>query len=92
MAARGSLAKATITEKILSTFDGSFLYNDGKEIRIPIIENGEVIQIKVALTAAKTNVNVENSDVAATAGNMGNVAPPTPEEQENVKKLIAALF
>lgn len=54
MAARGAESKNIITEKILETFEGSFKYD--KEIRVPIIENGEEIQIKIVLTAAKTNV------------------------------------
>ena len=49
---RGSEEKQIIINKILETFEGSFVYNGGKEIRIPI---GEV-QIKVALTCAKENV------------------------------------
>ena len=40
MAARGTESKTKITEKILNTFEGSFL-ND-KEIRIPMNENGEL--------------------------------------------------
>ena len=55
--ARGQIAKAEVAKKILDSFEGAFSYNDGKEIRIPIMENGEEIQIKVALTAAKENVN-----------------------------------
>ena len=57
MAAKGSVLKQEVAQKILAAFPGSFLYNDGKEIRIPVMENGEEIQIKVALTAAKENVN-----------------------------------
>ena len=48
--ARGAEEKLSIQEKILSTFDGSFIY--GKEIRVPI---GDV-QIKIVLTCAKDNV------------------------------------
>ena len=55
--ARGTNAKAEVTKKILDTFNGSFLYNDGKEIRIPMLDEAEVVQIKVALTCAKDNVN-----------------------------------
>ena len=55
--ARGQISKQIVTEKILKSFDGAFTYNDGKEIRIPLQEDGELIQIKVALTAAKENVN-----------------------------------
>lgn len=52
--AKGTESKALITEKILSAFEGSFIA--GKEIRIPCYENGELVQIKVALTAAKDNI------------------------------------
>ena len=62
MAARGSVLKQEVATKILAAFPGSFLYNDGKEIRIPVMENGEEIQIKVALTAAKENVNAPKQE------------------------------
>ena len=52
--ARGAVSKEEVMNKILSTFEGSFKYD--KEVRIPMVENGELIQIKVTLTAAKTNV------------------------------------
>lgn len=52
--ARGSVSKETVANKILAAFPGAFKYD--KEIRIPIVEEGETIQIKVTLTAAKTNV------------------------------------
>lgn len=56
MAAKGSILKKEVSEKILKAFPGSFLYNDGKEIRINGLENGERLQIKVTLTAAKVAV------------------------------------
>lgn len=48
--ARGTTEKQEVISKIMSTFDGAFVY-DGV-IRIPV---GDV-QIKVALTCAKDNV------------------------------------
>jgi len=54
MAARGAESKEKITQKILETFPGSFIYE--KEIRVPVMENGEQVQIKVVLTCAKVNV------------------------------------
>lgn len=51
--ARGSEAKKELTAKILEAFSAAFVCEDGKTIRIPMVENGEVIEIKVALTAAK---------------------------------------
>jgi hypothetical protein len=54
MAAKGSFLKEDIIKAILETFPGAFRYD--KEIRIPGVENGENLQIKVSLTCAKTNV------------------------------------
>lgn len=104
MAARGSVAKEEITNKILAEFPGSFKFD--KEIRIPVMENGELVQIKITLTAAK--VNVENGGDTATPGAdlikgmtqtvEGQVVDsttmsiePTPEEKENVRILLSKL-
>ena len=99
--AKGAESKATITKKILETFEGSFLYNDGKEIRIPLIEAGELVQIKVALTCAKENVS--NGADNAIPGDFPppknepvtpeKIEPiePTAEEKANVQKLLALL-
>ncbi len=59
MAARGSESKNIITAKLLETFAGSFIYD--KNIIIPMVENGESLQIRIALTCAKTNVSTEDS-------------------------------
>ena len=40
--ARGTASKEVITQKILDTFKDSFKYD--KEIRIPIMEDGEYIE------------------------------------------------
>ena len=45
MAAKGSISKEIIVQKILDTFDGAFKFD--KEIRIPMIEDGAEVQIKV---------------------------------------------
>jgi len=103
MGARGSVLKKEITEKILDTFNNSFLYNDGKEIRINGIENGEKIQIKVVLTAAK--VAVEGGDDTVLPGEKTaateNIKPagtnekipqePTEAEKERLKTLLERL-
>ena len=89
--AKGAEAKQIITKKILETFEGSFQYD--KEIRIPIVENGEVVQIKVTLTCAKVNVEngsdnalPEQSNVAA-----ANNLDLTDEEKSEVVDLISRL-
>ena len=71
--AKGSILKKNVTDKILELFgDQAFLYNDGKEIRIEGFENGERLQIKVALTCAKTNV-----ELGADTATPGDFPPPS---------------
>ena len=94
--ARGSVAKEEIIQKILKDFEGSFV-ND-KEIRIPWVENGETLQIKVALTCAKVNVVAPGSDNAFDSAVEQAPAPAldeapilTKEEKDKVNDLISRL-
>ena len=90
--AKGTESKSIIISKLLETFPGSFLYNDGKELRIPMNENGEQVQIKVALTCAK--VNVESGDDIAIPGTVTIKAENTElteKEKEDVRNIIAEL-
>lgn len=99
--ARGAVSKEKITKTILETFAGSFLYD--KEIRIPINEDGELIQIKVTLTAAKTNVesgddtkipglNNENNTINFDTQNVSKEKiEVTEEEKQNVATLLKNL-
>ena len=99
MAARGSISKEIIVQKILDTFDGAFKFD--KEIRIPMIEDGAEVQIKVALTCAKINVEsgmdnaIPGAEIATTttpkAIDNHGVAEVTEEEKQNVLKAMAAL-
>ena len=101
MAARGSILKQQIAEKILETFPGSFLYNDGKEIRINGIEEGQELQIKVTLTAAKVAVNGGNGPVLSEDAASADIKPagtneqvpqePTAEEKERLAMLLEKL-
>ena len=90
--AKGQIAKTEITNKILEVFDGAFV-ND-KEIRIPWNEGSEVVQIKVALTCAK--VNIENAGGAGTVQQTTSVPAPedrkiTETEKQEVNNLIKKL-
>ena len=98
MALKGSISKEIVTKKILETFEGSFQYE--KEIRIPMEEDGNQIQLKCVLTCAKTNVepNGENAipgevtQVAAgIPANEKTFVEPTQEEKDNVQKLMQML-
>lgn len=99
MAIKGAIAKQQVSAKILEVFPGAFAYD--KEIRVPMIENGEEVQIKVTLTAAK--VNVTNGADTAMPGDFpapttAPVTPapsapiePTAEERQNVANLLRKL-
>ena len=90
--AKGSIAKEEITKKILETFEGSFL--NGKELRVPVEENGELVQIKIALTCAKVNVEPEGEEsisVAASSPAPAQKVEVTEEEKQNVQKLMEGL-
>ena len=99
MAARGSESKNIIIAKLLETFAGSFIYD--KNVIIPMVENGESLQIKIALTCAKTNVEsgMDNAIPGAEISTMATpkaidnhgVAEVTEEEKQNVLKAMKAL-
>lgn len=88
--ARGAESKSKVTDMILNTFEGAFL--NGKELRIPMIENGERVEIKVALTCAKTNVVAETQSEEVADPEVQIVHEPTEEEKDNLQKLMASMF
>lgn len=90
--ARGAESKANVIQKILEVFDGAFEY--GKELRIPMIENGERVEIKVALTCAKTNVGGDDGGECASCAipaSSGETAAPSAEEKQNIANLMERL-
>lgn len=102
MALKGSILKKEVTDKILSVFEGSFLYNEGKEIRIPGLEDGQELQIKVSLTCAKTNVNAEEENSipgkeivltkeSSSTTSDNSIQEISQEEKQNIKKMMEAL-
>ena len=100
--ARGAKAKVEIFEKLLATFPDSFMYNNGKELRINWMEEDTPVQIKVALTCAKEVVSPEGEVLKAAAavkeeGPFKDVPEvvipeePTQEEKQNVEDLLKSL-
>jgi hypothetical protein len=97
--AKGALSKQEATQKILELFPGSFIYE--KEIRIPFVEEGENIQLKCALTCAKTNVEVggenalpgEDVPVATTSATTTPIEKTvvSDEEKENLRRMMEAI-
>lgn len=97
MAAKGATAKKEVFEKMLEVFEGSFMYNGGKELRINCEEESGPVQIKVTLTAAKEPVSVGGAAVASQTAPTNNfpkpkeLVEPTDAEKKNVEDLLAAL-
>jgi hypothetical protein len=78
--AKGAAAKQEVMATILEAFgDNAFMYNDGKEVRVNCVENGEPVQIKIALTCAKTAVEPGSDNAMPGTGIVKNDASPFPE-------------
>jgi len=100
--ARGQQSKELFYQKMLEMFEGSFLYNGNKEIRIPYLEDGKEIQLKIVATCAKDNVSA-GADTALPGESQGfsggssdeiatpTIVEPTQEELDNVSSLMASL-
>ena len=88
--ARGTESKAKLIEKLKEIYPDAFEY--GKEFRIPFEEDGQRVEIKVALTCAKSNVGGESvSEVSGVESNTPvDMVPAAPTEEE--KANIAALM
>lgn len=91
--AKGAESKAKLIEKLKEIYPDAFEY--GKEFRIPFEEDGQRVEIKVALTCAKSNVSGESaSEVSGVqseeAVNVASAAP-TEEEKANIAKLMDRL-
>lgn len=92
--AKGTKVKAEVYKKILEVFPGSFMYNSDKELRIPMVEDGEPIQLKLTLTVSKTPVENNNaagqSDDSFPAPVSSVAAPPQVSNEE--KQALQAMM
>ena len=92
MAIKGTESKSLVVKKILETFPEAFLYNNDKEIRIPFTEQGEQVEIKVALSCAKTPVREaavydwSTNSSAATSKESAPTPTPTPQPQTQISE------
>ena len=98
--AKGQISKDKIVEKIMEIFPDAFIHE--KVLRIPMEENGDQIEIKCTLTAAKDLV--KKAAVAFSSESTGldesmplpwNNIPEdnkiTKEEEENIENLAKLL-
>ena len=105
--ARGDKAKSWITEKITEAFGQDRVILSDKKIYINTEENGEPIQVCLALTCPKTMVGAAAAEavaVAKTGVDFGTFAATpteapepykpaeiTPDERQRVQDLMKAL-
>ena len=91
--AKGAIAKQEVISKIKEIFPEAFEY--GKELRIPLEEDGQRVEIKVALTCAKTNVGGDGasmeSQVESNVAVNAPAAVPSEEEKQNIADLMNRL-
>jgi hypothetical protein len=89
---KGAIAKQEVLTKLKEIFPDAFEY--GKEFRIPMMEDGQRVEIKIALTCAKTNVGGDGDSVES-VGEVPASAPastePTEEEKQNIADLMSKL-
>lgn len=63
MAAKGTAAKAEITKIIQDAFGNKFLGEVDKKLYVQVLENGEPIQIAIALTCPNKQITISNGPV-----------------------------
>ena len=90
--AKGSQLKIEVGNQIIELFgDNAFWNGEGKEIRINGTENGETLQVKIALTVAKVAVEPGAADAIPGAKPVSTATVPTtfpePKPQEEMVEL-----
>lgn len=88
---RGSQAKTLIGTALLQIFPGAFIDADQKTVRIPTTCEGELIEVKVSLTAAKDIVGGQPNSSAATPIVEPQNRAMTEQEINEVRDLISRL-
>ena len=103
--AKGDLAKAEMTKKIIACFGQENVIQANKKLYVNTKENGEPIQICIAMTYTKNPVGEEIATAVATAktgvdfGAFGAPTEPepvqpaeiTPSERQTVQELMKSL-
>lgn len=92
---KGDVAKETVTNTILSAFEGAFVVD--KKIYVDVKDgSGEIVQIAISLTAPKNPVTRVNSGVPAVTGKVAAWETPkptelSPEDKAKVQELMRRL-
>lgn len=94
MAAKGTESKGIVFGKLQEVYPNAFWEDEGKILRIPMTEGGNLVEIKVTLTAAKNllgGTEMPSAFEAAPAPAQAPQVQMTEEEKDNVAKLLASL-
>lgn len=102
--AKGAIAKENIAKKIAAAFGADFVGEFDKKLYVWAEENGEKIQIAIAMTCPKNPVgnidfsaepgnslNFEDMSAGPVAGGSAAKAEVTEEEKKNIAELMARL-
>ena len=94
---KGTEAKNNVFAKMMEIFPNAFWETEGKILRVPMTEKGDVIEIKVQLTAAKNVLGGGGAPAANVTGEVNFTQPPQPsteptqQEKDNVQNLLKSL-
>ena len=102
MAAKGTVAKTQVTDKIKEAFGADFITVEGSKVYVWAEDSpGEKVQIALTLTCPKNLVNAAGGQVTGDSGMIdfeamsatGKLTPPqiTVDEEQNIKDLMAKL-
>lgn len=97
MAARGTIAKTNVENKIKEAFGSDFIGIADKKLYVLAEDGGQKVQIAISLTCPKigleTDTPVNNSFIDGVVGTYTNapVVEMTEQEQETINQLIAKL-
>ena len=102
--AKGQIAKDLVEKKIISAFGADYVGTFDKKIYVTAMENGEKVQIAIALTCPKVPITVDNTvqigdynfedptpTVATSATGTFTPAEISEEERKTVADLMARL-
>lgn len=73
MALKGAKAKEELTQELLNYF-GEKAFKYDKEIRVNLMEDGQPVQIKIALTAAKVAVEKDGDTALPGAAEIAGIS------------------
>lgn len=91
MAARGTIAKGYVENKIIDTFGADFMGVLDKKIYVNVDDGGEMVPIAITLTCPKASPFESANIVGGAYGGASASADISEEEIKNIHNLMASL-